>query len=123
MAAILVAEIGDVTRFRSAAALCSWAGLNTQTQRVRHARCDAVASPSKDPGSVRWAVIEGTVRYHGGGKLAADYRQIAERRGKNKATMAIARKVLTLVLLRLALRRDPLPRKGRMNGSDTTRRV
>jgi transposase len=27
MAAILVAEIGDVTRFRSAAALCSWAGL------------------------------------------------------------------------------------------------
>jgi hypothetical protein len=46
---------------------------------------------------VRWAVIEGTVRYHGGGKLAADYRAIAERRGKNKATMAIARKVLTLV--------------------------
>jgi len=33
---------------------------------------------------VRWAVIEGTVRYHGGGKLAGDYRQIAERRGKNK---------------------------------------
>jgi transposase len=25
MAAILVAEIGDVSRFRSAAALCSWA--------------------------------------------------------------------------------------------------
>ena len=46
---------------------------------------------------VRWAVIEGTVRYHGGGKLAADFRQIAERRGTNKATVAIARKVLTLV--------------------------
>ena len=46
---------------------------------------------------MRWAVIEGTVRYHGGGKLAADYRAIAERRGKIKATVAIARKVLTLV--------------------------
>ena len=46
---------------------------------------------------VRWAVIEGTVRYHGGTKLAVDYRRIAERRGKNRATVAIARKILTLV--------------------------
>ena len=46
---------------------------------------------------MRWAVIEGTVRYHGGPKLAADFHQIAERRGKNKATVAVARKVLTLV--------------------------
>jgi len=46
---------------------------------------------------VRWAVIEGTVRYHGGPQLAGDWHQIAERRGKHKATVAIARKVLTLV--------------------------
>jgi hypothetical protein len=46
---------------------------------------------------VRWAVIEGTIRDHGGGKLAADFHQIAERRGKNKAIIAIARKELTLV--------------------------
>jgi hypothetical protein len=32
MAAILVAEIGDVTRFRSAPALCSWAGLTPKHQ-------------------------------------------------------------------------------------------
>jgi transposase len=36
MAAILVAEIGDVTRFRSPAALCSWAGADPETSRVRH---------------------------------------------------------------------------------------
>jgi transposase len=96
MAAILVAEIGDVTRFRSAAALCSWAGLTP-----KHKESDVTVHRGQltKQGSrlVRWAVIEGTVRYHGGGKLAADYRQIAERRGKNKATVAIARKVLTLV--------------------------
>jgi transposase len=96
MAAILVAEIGDVTRFRSAPALCSWAGLTP-----KHKESDTTVRRGgiTKQGSrlVRWAVIEGTVRYHGGGKLAADYRQIAERRGKNKATMAIARKVLTLV--------------------------
>jgi transposase len=96
MAAILVAEIGDVSRFRSAPALCSWAGLTP-----KHAESDTTVGRGNvtKQGSrlVRWAVIEGTVRYHGGGKLAADYRAIAERRGKNKATVAIARKVLTLV--------------------------
>jgi transposase len=96
MAAILVAEIGDVTRFRSAAALSSWAGLTP-----KHKESDTTVRRGgvTKQGSrlVRWAVIEGTVRYHGGGKLAADYRKIAERRGKNKATVAIARKVLTLV--------------------------
>jgi transposase len=96
MAAILVAEIGDVTRFRSAAALCSWAGLTP-----KHKESDTTVRRGgvTKQGSrlVRWAVIEGTVRYHGGGKLAADYRAIAERRGKNKATVAIARRVLTLV--------------------------
>ena len=96
MAAILVAEIGDVTRFRSAPALCSWAGLTP-----KHKESDTTvrrgAVTKQGSRLVRWAVIEGTVRYHGGGKLAADYRQIAERRGKNKATMAIARKVLTLI--------------------------
>ena len=96
MAAILVAEIGDVHRFRSAPALCSWAGLTP-----KHKESDTTVHRGQltKQGSrlVRWAVVEGTVRYHGGGKLAADYRKIAERRGKNKATVAIARKVLTLI--------------------------
>jgi transposase len=96
VAAILVAEIGDVTRFRSAPALCSWAGLTP-----KHKESDTTVHRGQltKQGSrlVRWAVVEGTVRYHGGGKLAADFRKIAERRGKHKATVAIARKVLTLV--------------------------
>src|SRR5262245_295847 len=96
MAAILVAEIGDVHRFRNAPALCSWAGLTP-----KHHESDTTVRRGgvTKQGSrlVRWAVIEGTVRYHGGGKLAADWRNIAERRGKNKATVAVARKILTLV--------------------------
>jgi hypothetical protein len=46
---------------------------------------------------VRWAVIEAVSRYHGGPRLAADFRRIAERRGTNEARVALARKVLTLV--------------------------
>ena len=45
---------------------------------------------------MRWALIEGISRYHGGPHLAVDFRRIAERRGKNKARVAIARQVLTL---------------------------
>ena len=77
------------------AALCSWAGL---TPKHRESDTTVHRGQLTKQGSrlVRWAVV-GTVRYHGSGKLAADYRTIAERRGKNKATVAIARKVLTLV--------------------------
>jgi hypothetical protein len=35
--------------------------------------------------------------YHGGPRLAADFRRIAERRGTNRARVAVARKLLTLV--------------------------
>jgi transposase len=96
MAAILVAEIGDVSRFRSAEALCSWAGL-TPKHRESDTKVHRGGVTKQGSRLVRWAVIEGTVRYHGGGKLAADWQRIAERRGKHKATVAIARKVLTLV--------------------------
>jgi transposase len=96
IAAILVAEIGDVTRFRSAEALCSWAGV---TPRHRESDTRAVRGSITKQGSklVRWAVIEAVARYRGGPRLAGDFRRIAERRGTNKARVAVARKVLTLV--------------------------
>ena len=96
MAAILVAEIGDVSRFRSAAALCSWAGL-TPKHKESDIKVKRGAMTKQGSRLVRWAVIEGTAHYHGGPKLMGDFRRIAERRGKSRATVAVARKVLTLV--------------------------
>jgi transposase len=83
IAAILVAEIGDVTRFRSAEALCSWAGL---TPKHRESDTKTVRGSITKQGSklVRWALIEAVSRYHGGPRLAGDFRRIAERRGTNK---------------------------------------
>ena len=46
---------------------------------------------------MRWALIEAISRYHGGPLLAGEFHRIADRRGVNKARVAIARKVLTLV--------------------------
>jgi transposase len=96
IAAVLVAEIGDVARFRSAQALCSWAGL---TPKHRESDTKTTRGSITKQGSklVRWALIEAVSRYHGGPRLAGDFRRIAERRGTNKARVAVARKVLTLV--------------------------
>jgi transposase len=95
-AAIFVAEIGDVTRFRSAEALCSWAGL---TPVHRESDTKVIRGRITKQGSklVRWAAMEAVVRYHGGDHLTASFHAIAARRGKKKAQVAVARKVLTLV--------------------------
>jgi transposase len=95
-AAVFVAEIGDVSRFRSAEALCCWAGL---TPIHHESDTKVVRGRITKQGSklVRWAALEAVARYHGGEALKASYHQIAERRGKKRAQVAIARKVLTLV--------------------------
>jgi transposase len=95
-AAILVAEIGDISRFPTPAQLCCWCGLtpkhhesDTKTRRGRISK--------QGSRLVRATLIEGISRYHGGTHLDRQYQKIATRRGKNKARVALARKVLTLV--------------------------
>jgi transposase len=93
-ALVLLAEIGDITRFGSARKLASWAGL-TPTVRgsdrtVRHGHI-----PGQGPTWVRWVMCEAaqTAKRHPG--FAPGYEALARRRGKKIATTAIARKLLT----------------------------
>lgn len=46
---------------------------------------------------LRWAALEAVAYMRGGPKLQRDFHRVADRRGKNKARVAVARKVLTLV--------------------------
>jgi transposase len=98
LGAIFVAEIGDITRFDHPKKLCSWAGLTPKhresDQTVHRGSITKQGSPL-----VRWAAIEavGNYRAKGNEKLREDHRRIAERRGKYKARVAVARKLLTLV--------------------------
>ena len=102
LGAVFFAEIGDVSRFDSAKKLCSWAGLTP-----KHRESDTVvhrgAITKQGSGLVRWAAVEavGNYRAKGNEKLRADYRRIAERRGKSKARVAVARKLVTLVFYAL----------------------
>jgi len=96
LAAIFVAEIGDVHRFPSARHLCSWAGL---TPRHRESDTTVHRGPITKQGSklVRWAAIEACQHVRAGTKLATDRSRIIDARGRNIGVVAAARRLLTLV--------------------------
>ena len=95
MAAIMVAEIGDITRFPNPQALCSWAGLTPKHResdvKVRRGRITKAG-----PKLVRWAAIEAVANVTGS-HLKRDYHRISEHRPRNVARVAVARKLLVLV--------------------------
>jgi transposase len=96
LAAVLVAEVGEVHRFASAPQRCSWAGL---TPRHRQSDTTVRRGPitNQGPRLVRWAAVEAVQRLPGGSKQAAWFHRIADRRGKGIGRVAAARKLLTLV--------------------------
>jgi transposase len=99
LAAVIIAEIGDVTRFRHAGQLCSWAGL---TPRHRESDTKVARGHVTKQGSplLRWAVIEAVQRDPRDSVTGASKGAIISRRGKeakNIAKVAAARKLLTLV--------------------------
>jgi transposase len=95
LAAIFVAEIGDVGRFSRPEQLASWAGLTP-----RHHESDTTVRRGHitKQGSrlVRWAAVE-AAKAPSASWLKSDYRRIAARRGVKIAAVAIGRKILTLV--------------------------
>ena len=98
LAAIIIAEIGDVTRFRTAAQLCSWAGLTPRHREsdVKVSRGHITRQGSK---MLRWAVIEAIQKSGPGTPAGAARAAIIARRGKEArsiAKVAAARRLLTL---------------------------
>jgi transposase len=95
LAAVFVAEIGDVTRFPTPATLCSWAGLTP-----RHYESDTTVHRGRitKQGSrlVRWAAVE-AIQRASTTKIKTDRARIEARRGRSVAKVAAARKLLTLV--------------------------
>ena len=112
LAAVFVAEVGDVHRFAGPAQLCSRAGLTP-----RHRESDTVVHRGHitKQGSklVRWAAIEAIQHHPTTAKISADKDRIEARRGKNIAKVAAARKLLTLVYYGL--------RDGHIRALDHTR--
>ena len=93
-ALVILAEIGDVSRFGSARKLASWAGL---TPTVRGSDRVAHYGHISKQGSawLRWVLCEAAQTAKRSPQFAATFQAIARRRGKKIATTAIARKLLT----------------------------
>lgn len=95
LAAVFLAEIGEVDRFPTAGRLCSWAGLTP-----RHYESDTVVHrghiTKQGNRLVRWAAVE-AIQKRTTPKIVADRARIETKRGRNIAKVAAARKLLTLV--------------------------
>jgi transposase len=93
-ALVMVAEIGDISRFPSARKLAAWAGLTPTVRgsdlKVRHGHISKQGSAW-----LRWAMNQAAQTAKRSPEFAASYATIAKRRGKKIATIAIARKLLT----------------------------
>ncbi len=95
LAAVFVAEIGEVSRFARPGQLCSWAGM-TPRHRESDTKVHRGRITKQGNHLVRWAAVEAVQRLSGG-PIGATRARLSERRGANIAKVAAARKLLTLV--------------------------
>jgi transposase len=103
LAAVIIAEIGDVTRFRKPGQLCSWAGL---TPRHHESDLKVIRGHCSKQGSrlLRWALTEAIQHQPDGTKPRQAREAIVARRGpdaRNIAKTAAARVLLTQVFYAL----------------------
>jgi transposase len=93
LAAVLVAEIGDVHRFPGPEQLTAWAGLSPKHREsdshVRRGRITKQGSKL-----TRWAAIESVQRVGAHTHVGALRERVAARRGKNLGVVAAARRQL-----------------------------
>jgi len=96
LAAVFVAEIGDITRFDRPQQLASWAGLTP-----KHHESDTTVHRGRitKQGSrlVRWAAVEAVQRVPAHTRLGQRRDQVAARRGHNIGVVAAARDLTGLV--------------------------
>jgi transposase len=95
LAAVFVAEIGDVHRFPGPQQLSSWAGM-TPRHRESDTKVHRGRITKQGNRLVRWAAVEAVQRLHGG-TIGATRARLTNKRGANIAKVAAARKLLTLV--------------------------
>jgi transposase len=100
LAAVFVAEIGDVSRFATAPQLACWAGLTPKHHEsdihVRRGRITKQGSRL-----VRWAAVESIKRVGPHSKVGALRDRVADRRGANIGAIAAARQQVEYVFYAL----------------------
>ncbi len=97
ISAVILAEIGDISRFNSPKALCNWAGLTPRVHKsdevVRHGRISKQGSRYLRTAMVSAAMTACRIspRWYG------VYENLARRIGRRGAKVAVGRRLLTVV--------------------------
>lgn len=98
-ALVIFAEIGEVQRFPDAEHLCSYAGL-TPTVSQSASTCYYGGISKEGSKQLRWILTEVVYSHHRfepDSNLSKFFDKIARKKGKQKATMAAARKLLHII--------------------------
>jgi transposase len=94
---LIVAEISDIGRFPEARKLCSWAGL---VPSMRQSASTIYVGKITKKGSkwLRWILVQAAQKaILSDQRLGNYYRRVARRRGQNKAIVATAKEMLTII--------------------------
>jgi transposase len=100
LAAVFVAEIGDITRFGTAAQLACWAGL-TPTHHESDTHVHRGRITKQGSRLVRWAAVESIQRLPATTTIGQLRDRVAARRGRNIGAVAAARRQLEYVFYAL----------------------
>jgi transposase len=100
LGAVLVAEIGDITRFPTPEKLTCWAGM-TPLHRESDTTIRRGRITKQGSRLVRWAAVESVQRLPATTRLGAFRDHVAARRGHNIAVVAAARRQLEYVFYAL----------------------
>ena len=95
VAATVVAEVWDVSRFNTSDQLCSWAGLTpSEHSSADHVRRGHISKQGSR--WVRWVMVEAATHALRDPELRQLFLRVAKRRGVKIARVAVARRLLTL---------------------------
>jgi len=104
-AEVVLSELGGYDRFRNSKAVCAYAGLAPAVRQSGGKRSKDMRITKEGSGLLRWALVESAWRLvRRSPKWAAMYARLKERKGKKRAIVAVARKLLCVLYAMLRTR-------------------
>jgi transposase len=95
---VVLSELGEVSRFRNAKAICAYAGLVPTVRQTGGKKSKDLHITKQGSGLLRWALVESAWRLvNTSPKWSAFFSRLRKRSGDKRAIVAVARKLLCVL--------------------------